>query len=435
MGYEFAVHVNQYLEQQGMATRSIAKIDSNPAKSKHLETATTKLFDQEVDFCNLRTEVYDEDSRIPSQITFGTPTEDAYRRDTTINSLFYNINTHSVEDLTSQGLPDLASGTIRTPLSPYETFREDPLRVMRCIRFASRFNFTLVPELLEAAKDVTIKDALVSKISKERIGTELEKMITGPSPALAIHYIHDLGLYSTVFDSGVLPPCPASPPVQDPRLAVRAVDTLQWLLVNHLPSQPENQVRLLYYGAALLPFLNVFTVIKKKKMNAVQLVLRDALKATNHDSGDINTLFRGIPILQQAVQQQQHSPISRPDLGMIIRDIGPLWSTSLHLALLHTILTSQPDWHGQAPAPAPILECIHDYQALYTQVYDYAIQDAHAWRPLMDGKKATQLLGVKPGPIVQELMHVMMYWQLEHPDSTVEDCAEMLKTYWVDKQS
>lgn len=68
MGYEFATYVNKYLESQGVPTRSIAKIDSNPEKSKHLETATTKLFDQEVDFCNLRTEIYEEGSRIPSQI-------------------------------------------------------------------------------------------------------------------------------------------------------------------------------------------------------------------------------------------------------------------------------------------------------------------------------------------------------------------------------
>lgn len=68
MGYEFAQYVNQCLKKNGYPTRNIAKIDSNPAKSKHLETATTKLFNIEVDFANLRTEVYEEDSRIPSAI-------------------------------------------------------------------------------------------------------------------------------------------------------------------------------------------------------------------------------------------------------------------------------------------------------------------------------------------------------------------------------
>lgn len=68
MGYDFAVHVNEYLTSKGYETRSIAKIDSNPDKSKHLETATTKLFDQEIDFVNLRNEIYNEDSRIPAQV-------------------------------------------------------------------------------------------------------------------------------------------------------------------------------------------------------------------------------------------------------------------------------------------------------------------------------------------------------------------------------
>ncbi|KAG1438898.1 hypothetical protein G6F56_012479 [Rhizopus delemar] len=68
MGNEFAIFVNKYLESQGYPTESIAKINSNPEKSKHLETATTKLFGQEVDFCNLRTEVYEPGSRIPSNI-------------------------------------------------------------------------------------------------------------------------------------------------------------------------------------------------------------------------------------------------------------------------------------------------------------------------------------------------------------------------------
>lgn len=81
MGYEFATYVNKYLESQGVPTRSIAKIDSNPEKSKHLETATTKLFDQEVDFCNLRTEIYEEGSRIPSQIVSGQDSEIASKGD------------------------------------------------------------------------------------------------------------------------------------------------------------------------------------------------------------------------------------------------------------------------------------------------------------------------------------------------------------------
>lgn len=72
---------------------------------------------------------------------FGTPTEDAFRRDITINALFYNINTEQVEDFTGMGLKDLERGIARTPLDPYQTFTDDPLRILRVIRFASRFEY------------------------------------------------------------------------------------------------------------------------------------------------------------------------------------------------------------------------------------------------------------------------------------------------------
>ena len=70
-----------------------------------------------IDLVNLRNETYSEESRVP-EITIGTPSEDAYRRDLTINSMFYNINDEKVEDFTGQGLDDLRQGIIRTPLEP-----------------------------------------------------------------------------------------------------------------------------------------------------------------------------------------------------------------------------------------------------------------------------------------------------------------------------
>lgn len=73
----------------------------------------------------------------------GTPLEDALRRDFTINSLFYNINTKQVEDYTERGLSDIANRVIRTPLEPLITFTDDPLRVLRCFRFRARFNFDI----------------------------------------------------------------------------------------------------------------------------------------------------------------------------------------------------------------------------------------------------------------------------------------------------
>ncbi len=158
---------------------NLHKIAKNPDKSKHLETTTIKLFGYDVDFVNLRKETYSEDSRNP-QMEYGTAEEDALRRDATVNALFFNLNTGKVEDFTT-GLADMRSRLIRTPLDPYQTFMDDPLRVLRLIRFASRLEFTIDQAAEKVAGDHHVLEALRLKISRERVGVEIEKMLKGIS--------------------------------------------------------------------------------------------------------------------------------------------------------------------------------------------------------------------------------------------------------------
>ena len=107
-----------------------------------------------IDFVNLRAEEYtDESSRIPDLMRIGTPEEDAFRRDLMINSLFYNINSEVIEDLTGCGVKDLFDGIIATPLLPLTTLLDDPLRVLRSVRFAARLRFFMDERLREAARD------------------------------------------------------------------------------------------------------------------------------------------------------------------------------------------------------------------------------------------------------------------------------------------
>ncbi|DBB09881.1 TPA: hypothetical protein ACH3X3_001493 [Trebouxia sp. C0006] len=152
LGTQFAEHLSTYLQSQGQKAGRIAVVQANPEKSKHLETAKVTINELEVDLVNLRSETYVSDAahRIP-EMTFGTPEQDAFRRDFTFNSMFYNINTTEVEDFTGKGKQDLAAGIVRTPLQPKETFLDDPLRVLRAVRFAARFGFQLESSLQEAA--------------------------------------------------------------------------------------------------------------------------------------------------------------------------------------------------------------------------------------------------------------------------------------------
>lgn len=171
---------SETIKKHGIAESDIGnlhKIARNPEKSKHLETTTIKLFGYDVDFVNLRKETYTEDSRNP-QMEFGTAEEDALRRDATVNALFYNLNTGKVEDFTT-GLTDMKAKLIRTPLEPFQTFMDDPLRVLRLIRFASRLEFTIDPAAAQVMGDRRVLDALRLKISRERVGVEVEKMLKG----------------------------------------------------------------------------------------------------------------------------------------------------------------------------------------------------------------------------------------------------------------
>ena len=158
LGAAFAERVNAWLEASGDGSHEATNthtIQKNPDKSKHLETATMMVRGFAVDFVNLRTEEYCDTSRIPT-VGIGTPREDALRRDLTINALFYNLRTGGVEDHTGRGLHDLAARVAATPLPPLVTLLDDPLRLLRAVRFACRLGFTLDGALLAAARDPAV---------------------------------------------------------------------------------------------------------------------------------------------------------------------------------------------------------------------------------------------------------------------------------------
>ena len=151
-GEEFAKLIQQYLNKDmGETDKKVnfGVIKANTEKGKHLETAAIKVHDIFIDLVNLRSDDYTNTSK--QQI--GTPKEDAMRRDLTINSMFYNINASEVEDFTGMGLQDMQAKLIRTPLKAVDTFMDDPLRMIRSVRFAHRFGFMIHEEIVQAAQN------------------------------------------------------------------------------------------------------------------------------------------------------------------------------------------------------------------------------------------------------------------------------------------
>lgn len=168
-------------------------VDQNIEKSKHLETVAIEIHGLKVDFVNLRNESYADTSRIPN-MEFGTPREDASRRDLTINAMFYNINTDLVEDYV-HGKKDIFNMTLRTPMDPKQTFLDDPLRILRALRFRSRFKgFHIADDVMEAMGDPDVHDAYMKKVSPERAGPEILKLFSGDQVSTTIELLHDTGM-------------------------------------------------------------------------------------------------------------------------------------------------------------------------------------------------------------------------------------------------
>lgn len=160
-------------------------------------TAQVKQGETELEFVGARRESYSPDSRKPV-VEDGTLQEDQQRRDFTINALAISLNAATYGELLDpfDGLTDMEELTLRTPLDPDVTFSDDPLRMMRAIRFASQLGFFIAPETFAA---IGRNAARIEIISAERIATELNKILLSPRPSIGLELFEQTGLMAKVF--------------------------------------------------------------------------------------------------------------------------------------------------------------------------------------------------------------------------------------------
>lgn len=458
-GLDFAEGITEYIQThadllatKGLALepRSIHKIERNPEKSKHLETATTKLYDLYIDVVNLRSEEYAADSRIPTMI-FGTAEQDALRRDATVNALFYNLQEDQVEDLTGRGLQDLQDGVIRTPLPPFETFNDDPLRVLRLIRFASTFGFEVAPETLAAMSDPRIKEALMLKISRERVGLELTKALTSSRPQVCLLLLHYLGLHDAVF---YLPEIyhiqPFDLPPDNMEVAVETANQVLQSTHPYLASQaaypttttspsesPDaSDVKRLHFwlAVALNHLEGVLGALEKPREQPLTAlvtarIIRVGIKLSSNDADTVTRfqMFHAADLSVALCPLDFARAASRRGLGLLVRKCGQHWGLFFLYCLFKDLVASKTAAAASGTTPQQPSEAqIYDfYNTLVTRIRgELALDDAWQLRPILNGKEVQAVFGAKKaGPWLTEALAALVELQLDDPTLT-KDAAQ-----------
>jgi poly(A) polymerase len=169
----------------------------NIAVYKKFGTAMFKYWGVEYEFVGARKESYSTNSRKP-RVSIGTIEDDQLRRDFTINALALSLNPDDFGKLIDpfNGVADLKNKIIKTPLNPEITFSDDPLRMMRAIRFATQLDFKILDTVIEA---ISSQKERIEIISKERIHIELNKIILSTKPSVGFILLKDTGLLKIIF--------------------------------------------------------------------------------------------------------------------------------------------------------------------------------------------------------------------------------------------
>jgi len=326
-------------------------------------------------------------------------------------------------------------------MEPLQTFLDDPLRVLRTIRFATRFNFTMVEELHEAIQDAKIKDALAVKVSYERIGKETDQMMSGKNPERSVNYFYDYKLFSHLLKF---------PKSCEELQEQEKVDELTYsslkvcdilgrcfsaikkdgsLMSIEWPSGDElSEVqKYTFYAGILVPFRNYQHTVKKAQNEKVEgvhnFVMFESLKQPTKSKNFVHKCLSHLDDIIKHVNSEEFDVV---EVGILLKELEECSDAGFLLALAteyyNTYLVDQQSDIDQEK----LTEMMNKYEAFYQKVKDHKIDHAHLIKPLMNGKDIMKLYDVKGGPFMKQVCDEVFKWQLVHPDGQEDELKEYM---------
>ncbi|WZZ58507.1 hypothetical protein YC2023_058614 [Brassica napus] len=464
-GSEFLDKLKEYLSSRDEQVQGDTVIERNPDQSKHLETAKMRIYDQWIDFVNLRCEEYTENSRIPT-MKFGTAKEDAYRRDLTINRYSHFC------------IDDLKSGRIVTPLPAKATFLDDPLRVLRAIRFGARFGFTLDNELKQAASSEEVRVALGEKISRERIGNErfsvtqldflvqIDLMISGNGPVSAVTHLSDLKLFGVVF---ALPSSSEPAPLENCGSLCQAYLEAMWSLIQTpgLGKFSGEVRRLALYAALFLPFRKtVYKDNKGKLIPVVNHIFKFSLKRKTSDAETVINIHRATEKflsliasfrLKNDVQLDKLDwatnilelwksiSLGDPELpatskirvltGFLLREVKDFWRVALLTSLLLSTVDGMKEDQQIGHLDFQLDKLREIYQTIEETIRELGLDNIWDVKPLVNGREIMQIAELSGGSsLIREWQQKLLTWQLAYPNGSAEECKDWMREIQAKRQ-
>ena len=385
-------------------------IQQNAEKGKHLETATIKICNIWIDFVNLRSE---------EENVIGTPLTDAERRDLSINSLFYNINEKKVEDWTKKGINDLKNGIIETPIDAEITFKDDPLRILRMLRFALKYKFKISDNINNCIeKNIEeYRNNYNNSISPERIEKELFKILKMDNSSFAIAYLYEYNLLDAIlhpskynqnnkynFDNLFL---------LTTNLYILGEYILQKKKIFDIEINSEN-LNKIDFGLLLLTvcFRNMQVKFGKENTTINKLILRETFKTANEYIKENQIMNENFDELIALVNSNNYERLS---VGKLLRKIH--YKNILKILIVGICY----DYINGAKLEMLITEIndntlnpiIKKYQNFFNQIVKENLLHVDALKPLFNGQEIIELLKIKPGKEIGKLLELLIDEQIK----------------------
>ena len=398
-------------------------IQQNAEKGKHLETATIKICNKWIDFVNLRSE---------EENVIGTPLTDAERRDLSINSLFYNINEKKIEDWTNKGLNDLKIGLIDTPIDAKITFKDDPIRILRMLRFAVKYKFSISDNINNCIEEniEEYKNNYINTITAERIEKELFKILNMKYSSFAIAYLYEFNLLDTILKAKEYD---STNKYSFDNLFLSIANI--YILGEHLLENrkifdtginSENFSKI-DFGLLLLTvyFRKMHVKFGKENTSINKLIIRESFKASNDYIRENQIMNENIDDIMTLINKNNYERLS---IGKLLRKI--------HYKNIVKILLVSISYEYIDKIDAKILiydineDILQPIIDKYKFFYDYIVKEnmlhIDEMKPLFNGQDIIKILDIKPGKIIGKILEALIDEQIKEPNLTKEKATDFL---------